>query len=67
MTKTEAAKTIAIQVRVWARRTSQPITMTMVEEILSEFGGHRGDGLQIQTAANLANRKTVLRLALEDF
>ena len=67
MTRTEAAKTIAIQVRVWARRTSQPITMTRVEEILSELDGPRHRGLRLQTAARLANRKTVLRLALEDF
>lgn len=62
MTRTEAAETIALHVVVWSRKTGQPVTKTMVEEILSEYrGGHRGEFLQ-QTA-RLASVPTTLRLA----
>lgn len=61
MTKTEAAETIALHVRVAARKGAA-LSITLAEEIVSEYrGGHRGEFLQ--QAASLANPKTVLLLA----
>lgn len=64
MTKTEAAREIALQVVVFARQRQQAFDMTAVWEHLSECaGGHRGEYLQ--RAARIANHKTVARLARE--
>lgn len=61
MTKSEAAETVALHVRV-AVRKGATLSITLAEEIVSEFrGGHRGEFLQ--EAARIANPKTVLRLA----
>lgn len=60
MTKTEAAETIALHVRV-AVRKGATFSITLAEEIVSEYrGGHQGEFLR--QAALLANPKTVLRL-----
>jgi len=62
MTRTEAAREIALQVVVFARQHQQPFDMTAVCEHISECaGGYRGEYLQ--RAARIANHKTVARLA----
>ena len=66
-TKTEAAKAIAIQVRVFARKANRTPDMMMVEEIISEYQGRTWNGMQLQEWAKMANHKTVLRMAQEDF
>lgn len=63
MTRTEAADVMAIQVRCFARRTGQRLTLLMCEEIVSEFRGTVGEGRFLGDAARSANPKTVYRLA----
>lgn len=61
MTRTEAASTIALHVRVAARAKGIDPSVSLTEEIVSEYrGGHRGSYLQ--EAARLANPLTIARL-----
>jgi hypothetical protein len=39
MSKTEAAEIMALDVRVWARKTGKPVTQLMCEERVSEWRG----------------------------
>lgn len=64
MTKTQAAKDMALQVVVFARKHQQPFNRDAVFGHLSECGGgHKGSYLQ--QAAQLANYRTVLRMATQ--
>lgn len=67
ITKTEAAATMAVEVRVWARKHNVPVTKSLVEERISELTGYFERGTQsYQTqAATIANVQTTLRKALE--
>jgi hypothetical protein len=62
--RTEAAEIIAIDVRVWARRTGQPITLTLCEERVSELRGDHYQQYLKGEAAKYSNPKTVLREAM---
>lgn len=64
MTKTEAAKTMALDVRVFARRAGVPVTKHLVEERISEWRGATYVGTYKAEAAKLANVTTTLRQAL---
>ncbi len=66
MTKTEAAEIMALDVRVWARRTGQPVTRLMCEERVSEWRGPNYAGTLKASAAAIANPKTVLRYAMKE-
>lgn len=65
MTRTEAAKTIALAVRVKARRTETAITLSMCEEMVSEYRNAYYAGSVNNAAANIANPKTVFRFATQ--
>ena len=65
MTKTEAAETIALRLRVNCRKADRTPTIYLAEDLVSEArGGHLGGYLQ--ECAVLASPKTVLRLAKAD-
>ncbi|MDI3330678.1 MAG: hypothetical protein QJR09_08080 [Micrococcus sp.] len=65
-TKTEAAETIALHVRVFCRKHGRTPDLAIAEEIVSEYrGGHRGPWLQ--GVALIANPKTVARRARQDW
>lgn len=66
MTKTEAAEIMALDVRVWARKTGKPITRHMCEDRVSEWQAENYAGTRKAAAASIANPKTVLRIALRD-
>lgn len=61
MTKTEAAETIAMTVRVWVRKTGNEATFLMCQEIISERLHESYAGTVVQEAARLANARTVWR------
>ena len=66
MTKTEAAKMIATDVRVWARRNDYPaVTFELCEARVSEWRHPNYDGTYLHDAAMIANPKTVYRLATQ--
>lgn len=62
MTKTEAAKTMAIDVRVWSRRTGNEATYLMCQERISERSHESYAGSEMHDAARLANPRTVWRM-----
>jgi hypothetical protein len=67
MTKTEAAKTMAVEIRCYARKHGLEVTKSLVEERISELSGYhyRAERVSYQTqAATIANVKTTLREAL---
>jgi hypothetical protein len=67
-TKTEAAETVAVEVRVFARRAGRTeVTKTLVEERISELRGYWANGTQnyLTECATVANVRTTLRKALE--
>lgn len=64
--KTEAAETMAVEVRVWARQHGRTeITQTLVEERISELIGRfeRGNRSYQTECATVANVRTTLRAA----
>jgi hypothetical protein len=67
MTKKEAAETIALDVRVWCRRTNRTPDRAIVEERMSELRGGYYAGTLKHRAAWACNWKTTLRLALQDW
>lgn len=67
MTKTEAAKTMAVEVRCFAREHGLEVTKDLVEARISELSGYHRTGHRVsyQTqAATIANVRTTLREAL---
>lgn len=66
MTRTEAAEIIALDVRVWARKATRAVTLALCEERVSELRGEHYQGNLKGDAANIANPKTVFRMALRD-
>lgn len=68
ISKTEAAATVATEVRVWARKANRTeVTRTLVEERISELRGRyeRGNRSYLTQAAVIANVTTTLRRALQ--
>lgn len=67
MTRTEAAETIALDVRVWCRKNGKTPSLDIAEERVSELRGPNYQGNLKGDAANLANPKTVARIAIREW
>lgn len=67
MTKTQAAEIIANDVVVWAREHGIHPSKDLVEGRISEWSGITGAGTLKGRAAQLANWRTTLRIALDGF
>jgi hypothetical protein len=67
MTRTEAAEIIALDVRVWCRRNGKTPSLLVAQERVSELRGENYQGNLKGDAANLANPKTVARIAAREW